>query len=99
MNVNCFIGYERCDEIALHRWENEGGCMGVRPQPRLAVPYSSCRDLVAMRNSRTAVREGPSGQNSDHRYRADGRLPSRGKALVAATVTASRKGECRTGFA
>jgi hypothetical protein len=88
MNINSFKGYERCDENALHRWENEGGCVGMRPQPRFAVPCSGRRDLVAMRDVRAAVPESPTGQNPDHRYRADDRLPSRGKALVAATVTA-----------
>jgi hypothetical protein len=39
-----------------------------------------------VRNSRTAVPESSSAQNLKHRYRADDRLPSRGKALVAATA-------------
>ena len=86
MNVNGFKGYERCDEKALYRWENEGGCVGLRPQPRLAEASIARRDIVAVRNNRTAVPESSSAQNLKHRYRADDRLPSRGKALVAATA-------------
>jgi hypothetical protein len=32
MNINGFKGYERCDQWALDRWEDEGGCIGVIPQ-------------------------------------------------------------------
>jgi hypothetical protein len=88
MNVNGFRGYERCDENALHRWENEGGCVGLRPQPRLAEPCSAYRDIVAMRTSRTAVPEGSSARSLKHRYRTDDQLPRRDKVLVAATVWA-----------
>ena len=86
MNVNGFRGYERCDEIALLRWENEGGCVGLRPLPRRAEPCSARRDIVAVRNSRTAVPESSSSRNLKHRYSADGPLPRRDKALVAATA-------------
>jgi hypothetical protein len=88
MNVNGFRSYERCDEIALHRWENEGGCVGLRPQPRLAEPCSARRDIVAVRNSRTAVPESSNARHLKHMHRADGRLPRRDRALVAATVWA-----------
>jgi hypothetical protein len=88
MNVNGFKGYERCDENALLRWENEGGCVGLRLQPRLTEPTSARHDLVAMRNGRTAVPEGSSARNLKHRYGTDDQLPRRDKVLVAATVWA-----------
>jgi hypothetical protein len=84
MNVNGLKGYERCDEIALHRWESEGGGVGVRPQPRPAVRNSSHRDFVASRNGSVEMGESPSGKNLERRrYSAGGRLPRRAATMWA----------------
>jgi len=57
MKTNHFSFADRCDENALYRWENEGGCVGVRNLQRRAPREDWSRPAREGKESRRFNRE------------------------------------------
>ena len=77
MTIDSFKLLDRCDEYSVHRWESEGGSLGIMPQPRRAETCNGLHDFVAAREGSAAAPASTSGKGAEHAFRSHGRLPRR----------------------
>jgi len=74
---------DRHDEHALHRWEGEGGCLGVAVRPRRDESRSDRRQGAAAR--RRNVTEKSSAASASQKHLIPEESPRRGAVLLAST--------------
>jgi len=77
MTIDSFKLLDRCDEYSVHRWESEGGSLGIMPQPRRAELCNGRHDFDAARKGSAAAPASTSGKVVEHTYRSHGQSARR----------------------